>query len=63
MGTSVRSRGVGPGTGGAFTLELLGKGPGEAVDGSHISLSRSMVPIQEDKELILGDTYHEETCR
>ena len=46
-----------------FTLELLGKDPGGAADRNHGLLSRSMAPIQEDEDSILGDTYHDETGR
>ena len=49
--------------GGAFTLELLGKGLGRAADGNHVSLSRSMAPIQEDEDSILGDMYQDKTGR
>ena len=48
---------------GAFTLELLGKGLGGAADGNHVSLPRSMAPIQEDKDSILGEMYHDKTGR
>ena len=44
-------------------MELLGKSLGGAADGKHGLLSRSMAPNQEDKESILGDTYHNETGR
>ena len=48
---------------GAFTLELLGKGLGGAADKNHVSLPRSMAPIQEDKDSILGEMYHNKTGR
>ena len=46
-----------------FTLELLGKGPGGAAHGKHISLLRIMALSQEDKDSILGDTCHDEIVR
>ena len=42
---------------------MLGKVPVGAADGNHGSLLRSMAPSQEDKESILGDTYHNKTGR
>ena len=62
-GASARLIQVGLGTGGLFTLELLGKGLGGAVDGNHVSLSRSMAPIQKDKDSILWDMYQDKTGR
>ena len=44
-------------------LQLMGKGPGGSAHGNHGLLSRSMAPSQEDKDSILGDTYHNETGR
>ena len=44
-------------------MELLGKGPGRAAHGNHVSLSRSMAPSQEDEESILRVTYQDETDR
>ena len=48
---------------GAFTLDLLGKGLGGALDENHVFLSRSMAPIQEDEDSILGDMYYDKTGR
>ena len=53
----------GAGEWGAFTLDMLGKGLGGAADGNHIFLSRSMAPIQEDEDSILGDMYQDKTGR
>ena len=53
----------GAGEWGAFTLDMLGKGLGGAADGNHVSLPRSMAPIQEDKDSILGEIYHNKTGR
>ena len=53
----------GAGDRGACTLELLGTGTGGVAEGNHSSLLRSMAPLQEDEDLILGDTYYDETCR
>ena len=44
-------------------LELLRKGLGGAADEKRGSLSRIMVPSQEDKESILGDTYQNKRGR
>ena len=53
----------GAGDRGAFTLDMLGKGLGGAADGNHVFLSRSMAPIQEDDDSILGGMYHNKTGR